>query len=285
MARTVKAAVIGRMGNAGQACNAAKRIIVDDDLYDEFVDQFTAAMSGMHPGDPFDPTSDFGPLSSENAAVGLLSQIQDAVDKGATVRTGGHRVDRPGAFVQATVLTDVTPDMRAFSEELFGPASVIYRVAGADEAIELANSSSFGLGGVFSPATPPRPRTWPTASTPAWCGSTAPGFRGRPALWRDQALGRRTRAGHVRHRRVRQQEAHLHTEAALIVAPRGSTAAKRDRAPNRAVPESCSTGSNLSAGCASERVRLEMRTVHFELRTATDADGDQGQSGGGIHRS
>jgi len=145
---TVKAAVAGRMGNAGQACNAAKRIIVVGDLYDEFTSQFTAAMSALHPGDPTDPASDLGPLSSEGAARLLMDQIGDAVDKGATLRTGGKRVDRPGAFVEPTVLTDVTPQMRAYHEELFGPAAVIYRVADVSAAVELANSSSFGLGGV-----------------------------------------------------------------------------------------------------------------------------------------
>ncbi len=148
LAKAVKAAVTGRMGNAGQACNGAKRMIVVDELYDDFVEHFTAAMGGLTPGDPTDPASDFGPLSSEGAVTNLIGQIQDAVDKGATVTTGGQRVDGPGCFVQATVLTGVTPEMRAYSEELFGPAAVVYRVADVDEAIELANSSSFGLGGV-----------------------------------------------------------------------------------------------------------------------------------------
>ena len=136
------------MGNAGQACNAAKRLIVVDDVYDQFVDGFTQVMSSLKPGDPFEKGIDYGPLSSEGAAATLMEQIQDAIDKGATVKTGGHRVDRPGAYVEATVLTDVTPQMRAYREELFGPAAVIYRVADADEAVELANSSAFGLGGV-----------------------------------------------------------------------------------------------------------------------------------------
>ena len=148
LAKTVRAAVAGRMGNAGQACNAAKRIIVVGDLYDQFVDQFTATMAALRPGDPTDPASDLGPLSSESAAERLMGQIRDAVDKGATLRTGGQRVDRPGAFVEPTVLTDVTPQMRAYGEELFGPAAVIYRVADASAAVELANSSPFGLGGV-----------------------------------------------------------------------------------------------------------------------------------------
>ena len=111
-------------------------------------------MASLTPGDPFDQASDFGPLSSEQAARGLVEQIDDAVAKGATLLAGGHRVDRPGAFVEATVLSDVTPGMRAYSEELFGPAAVVYRVADADEAVELANSSAFGLGGVVFSADP-----------------------------------------------------------------------------------------------------------------------------------
>src|SRR5579859_5763227 len=153
---TVKAAVVGRMGNAGQACTAAKRMIVVGDLYQEFTDQFTAAMAALRPGDPTDPASDLGPMSSEAAAERLMDQIQDAVDKGATLRTGGRRLDRPGAFVEPTVLTGVTPQMRAYHEELFGPAAVIYQVADAGEAVELANSSSFGLGGAVYSADPER---------------------------------------------------------------------------------------------------------------------------------
>ncbi|WAP52233.1 NAD-dependent succinate-semialdehyde dehydrogenase [Arthrobacter sp. ATA002] len=148
---TVKSAVAGRMGNAGQACNAAKRFIVMDDLYEDFVEKFTAKMAKIQPGDPLDEGTRFGPLSSQTAADGLVEQIQDAVNKGATLHTGGSLMDGPGAYVQPTVLTGVTADMRAFSEELFGPAAVIYKVSSADEAVELANSSPYGLGGaVFS---------------------------------------------------------------------------------------------------------------------------------------
>ncbi len=145
---TIKAAVTGRMGNAGQACNAAKRFIVLEDVYDQFVDGFTQVMSSLKPGDPFAKDTDFGPLSSEAAAKGLAAQVDDAVSKGATVRTGGKRVEGKGAFFEATVLTDVTPDMRAYTEELFGPAAVIYKVADVDAAVEMANASAFGLGGV-----------------------------------------------------------------------------------------------------------------------------------------
>jgi succinate-semialdehyde dehydrogenase/glutarate-semialdehyde dehydrogenase len=144
VARTAAAA---RMENGGQACNASKRMIVADAIYDDFMREFTAAMSSYVTGDPTDPATSYGPLSSEQAARNLMAQIDDAVSKGATVHLGGHRIDGPGAFVAATVLSGVTPDMRAYREELFGPAAVVYRVADADEAVELANSSAFGLGG------------------------------------------------------------------------------------------------------------------------------------------
>jgi succinate-semialdehyde dehydrogenase/glutarate-semialdehyde dehydrogenase len=144
--QAAKDGVFARMENAGQACNAAKRFIVADGLYDEFVEKFTAEMASLTTGDPTDPGTSYGPLVSEQAVAGLVAQIDDAVSKGATVRTGGKRLDRPGAFLEATVLTDVTPDMRAFREELFGPVAVIYRVSDVDEAVRLANDTPFGLG-------------------------------------------------------------------------------------------------------------------------------------------
>jgi succinate-semialdehyde dehydrogenase / glutarate-semialdehyde dehydrogenase len=144
--KVAKDGVFARMENAGQACNAAKRFIVADALYDEFVEKFTAEMASLTTGDPTDPDTSYGPLVSEQAVAGLVGQIDDAVAKGATVRTGGKRLDRPGAFLEATVLTDVTPEMRAFHEELFGPVAVIYRVSDVDEAVRLANDTPFGLG-------------------------------------------------------------------------------------------------------------------------------------------
>jgi succinate-semialdehyde dehydrogenase/glutarate-semialdehyde dehydrogenase len=139
-------AVRARMSNAGQACNASKRMIVLDTVYDEFMDKFTSMMAEQVPGDPTDPKTTYGPLSSEQAAQNLMGQINDAIDKGAQVHLGGARVAGPGAYVQATVLSGVTPQMRAYREELFGPAAVVYRVASADEAIHLANDVPFGLG-------------------------------------------------------------------------------------------------------------------------------------------
>lgn len=152
--QVVKDAVGARMENTGQACNAAKRFIVAEPLYSEFVDLFAAEMAKLTIGDPTDPDISYGPLSSEAAAAGLMAQVQDAIDKGATVHTGGHRVDRPGAFVQPTVLTDVTPEMRAYREELFGPVAVIYKVSDAEEALALANDTPFGLGGAVYHSDP-----------------------------------------------------------------------------------------------------------------------------------
>jgi succinate-semialdehyde dehydrogenase/glutarate-semialdehyde dehydrogenase len=151
LGRTVKAATIGRMQNSGQACIAAKRLIVTEDIYEPFVEGLRQAFSTFAPGDPADPSTTLAPLSSERAARDLHAQIQDAVEKGATVVTGGGRPDHPGAFVEPTILTDVTPQMRAYHEELFGPAAVVYRVKDEDEAIALANATEYGLGAsVFS---------------------------------------------------------------------------------------------------------------------------------------
>jgi succinate-semialdehyde dehydrogenase/glutarate-semialdehyde dehydrogenase len=151
LGRTVKAATMGRMQNSGQACTAAKRIIVTEDIYDDFVAGLQQAFSTFSPGDPADPSTTLAPLSSERAAQDLHAQIQDAVEKGATVLAGGGRPDHDGAFVEATLLADVTPEMRAYREELFGPAAVVYKVADEEEAIALANDSEFGLGAaVFS---------------------------------------------------------------------------------------------------------------------------------------
>jgi succinate-semialdehyde dehydrogenase / glutarate-semialdehyde dehydrogenase len=151
LGRTVKAATMGRMQNSGQACIAAKRLIVPEDIYEPFVEGLKQAFAGFSPGDPSDPSTTLAPLSSEQAAKDLHAQIQDAVDKGATVVTGGGRPEHAGAFVEPTILTDVTPEMRAYSEELFGPAAVVYKVANEDEAVELANNTTYGLGAaVFS---------------------------------------------------------------------------------------------------------------------------------------
>jgi succinate-semialdehyde dehydrogenase/glutarate-semialdehyde dehydrogenase len=155
---TIDAAVFSRMFNTGQACEAAKRFIVVDELFDEFVAGMRDRLAGLEPGDPADPATTFGPVCSEQAAVGLVDQVQDAIDKGATVVIGGGRIDRPGAFVEPTILTGVTPDMRVYHEELFGPVAVVYRVPDEAAAVELANDSPFGLGGAVFCSDPERAR-------------------------------------------------------------------------------------------------------------------------------
>ncbi len=145
--RTVKQGVLGRMSNNGQACTNAKRFIVLEDAYDTFVENFTQAVQGVTPGDPMDQKTFLGPLCAVEARDEIMEQVQDAVDKGATVLAGGKKLNKPGAWMEATVLADVTPEMRAYAEEIFGPVAVVYKVKDADEAVELANSSPFGLGG------------------------------------------------------------------------------------------------------------------------------------------
>jgi succinate-semialdehyde dehydrogenase/glutarate-semialdehyde dehydrogenase len=140
---TVQAAVDARLDNTGQSCNAAKRFIVVDDLYDAFVEKFTAAMTANQPGDPTDEETVIGPLSSLTAAERLQSQVDRAVAQGATLAAGGTR---DGAFFAPTVLTGVTSDMDAYREEFFGPVGVVYRVEDEDEAVKVANDTPFGLG-------------------------------------------------------------------------------------------------------------------------------------------
>ena len=132
---TVEAAIDGRFENTGQACNAAKRIIVAEDVYDEFVDKFTKKVLEKADG--------LAPLSSVAAAERLDDQVKRAVDDGANLITDGQR---KGAFFPPGVLTGVSPDSPTYREELFGPVATVYKVANEDEAVELANDTPFGLG-------------------------------------------------------------------------------------------------------------------------------------------
>ncbi len=149
MDKTVKWAVSGRMQNCGQACTAAKRFIVMDKVYDEFLEKFKATIEKMEPGDPMLETTKLGPLSSETALEDLEEQVEKSVKAGAKIVTGGKRFDMPGYFMQPTILTDIPKDSVAFSEELFGPVASIYRVSSEEEAVELANATRFGLGGAI----------------------------------------------------------------------------------------------------------------------------------------
>lgn len=155
---TIAAAASGRMSNAGQACTAAKRFIVVDSVYDRFVEGFSARLQTYVTGDPLDPETNLGPMSSLAAVDELIEQVEDAVANGATLVIGGHRVGDVGSYMAPTLLSDVTPAARAFSEELFGPVAVVYRVADKDEAIALANGSEFGLSGAVFGSDPDETR-------------------------------------------------------------------------------------------------------------------------------
>jgi succinate-semialdehyde dehydrogenase / glutarate-semialdehyde dehydrogenase len=148
MDEAVEAAVAGRLDNTGQSCNAAKRFIVADEIYDDFLEKFKAAMTATEPGDPTSEDAAMGPLSSASAAETLQDQLDRAVAQGAEVAAGGDRKDN---YFSSTVLVGVTPENDAYREEFFGPVASVYRVGSEEEAIELANATPFGLGSyVFS---------------------------------------------------------------------------------------------------------------------------------------
>jgi succinate-semialdehyde dehydrogenase/glutarate-semialdehyde dehydrogenase len=145
--KAVDWAVVGRMNNNGQSCIASKRFIAVEAIADEFIEKFKDKLSKMKVGDPMDPTTDLGPLSSEEAAVHLADQVKRSVDEGAKVLLGGKRADREGAFMEPTILTNLKPGIAAYHEELFGPVASFYIVKDEQAAIDLANDSDFGLGG------------------------------------------------------------------------------------------------------------------------------------------
>jgi succinate-semialdehyde dehydrogenase/glutarate-semialdehyde dehydrogenase len=144
--RAAEVAVTARCQNNGQSCIAAKRFIVHTDAYDEFAQHFADRMQALEIGDPMDDATDVGPVATESGRRDLVELVDDAVAKGATLRVGGHSLDGPGWFFEPTLLEDVTPAMRLHLEEAFGPVATLYRVADIDEAIEVANVTTFGLG-------------------------------------------------------------------------------------------------------------------------------------------
>lgn len=143
----VRTAVRARVVNNGQSCIAAKRFIVAAPVADEFERRFVEAMRGLTVGDPLDPATDVGPLATEEILAGLEDQVRRSVTAGARVLTGGRRLERPGNFYAPTVLADVPRGAPARSEELFGPVATLLRARDVQEAIDLANETTFGLGG------------------------------------------------------------------------------------------------------------------------------------------
>jgi succinate-semialdehyde dehydrogenase / glutarate-semialdehyde dehydrogenase len=139
----VEAAVGARLENTGQACNAGKRFIVIDDLYEPFLEKFTAALTAVKPGDPASTDTKIGPLSSKTATERLEDQVQRAVAQGAKIVAGGGR---DGNFFEPTVMTEIKPGTDASREEFFGPVAQVYAVSSEEEAVELANDTPYGLG-------------------------------------------------------------------------------------------------------------------------------------------
>ncbi|MFZ6814778.1 NAD-dependent succinate-semialdehyde dehydrogenase [Undibacterium sp. Rencai35W] len=145
--RAVYWAIWAKMNNTGQCCVAAKRFILVEPVADAFIARFQQALSALVPGDPMESATTLGPLSTESALLKLLEQVERAVTAGATLVMGGKRIDRPGFFMEPTILTNIAPGNPAYNEEFFGPVAMFFRVKDEDEAIALANDSEFGLGG------------------------------------------------------------------------------------------------------------------------------------------
>jgi len=144
--KAAQTAVTARVQNNGQSCIAAKRFIVHEDVADAFGELFVARMEALRVGDPMDEQTEIGPLANEQGVLDVESYIADAVAQGARLLCGGKRLDRAGYFYPPTVVADVTPAMRMYHEEIFGPVAQLFRVGSADEAIEIANATVFGLG-------------------------------------------------------------------------------------------------------------------------------------------
>ncbi|ULL09168.1 NADP-dependent succinic semialdehyde dehydrogenase [Mycobacterium liflandii] len=144
--KAVSTAVTGRVQNNGQSCIAAKRFIAHADIYDAFVDKFVEQMSALTVGDPTDPQTQVGPLATEQSRDEIAQQVDDAAAAGAVIRCGGKPLAGPGWYYPPTVITDITKDMNLYTEEVFGPVASVYRAADIDEAIEIANATTFGLG-------------------------------------------------------------------------------------------------------------------------------------------
>jgi succinate-semialdehyde dehydrogenase/glutarate-semialdehyde dehydrogenase len=139
-------AVKARTINSGQSCIAAKRFFVADEIYDDFLQQFVERMRSLKIGDPMDDTTDLGPLATEQILQGVHEQVQKSIAAGAKLLTGGNRIHGPGFFYEPTVLVDAPKESPAYREEVFGPVASVFRVRDADEAVEVANDSTFGLG-------------------------------------------------------------------------------------------------------------------------------------------
>lgn len=145
----VEAAVTGRTINNGQSCIAAKRFIVHTDVYDEFADRFVAAFEALKVGDPMSEEIDIGPLATEQGRADVIEQVDRSVGQGAKRLTGAAPIDGIGYFYQPGILAQIPETAPAYSEEVFGPVAMLFRVTDLDRAIALANATRFGLGSVI----------------------------------------------------------------------------------------------------------------------------------------
>ena len=146
MDEAVSTAVKARIVNNGQSCIAAKRFIIAESIADEFERKFVSKMKALKLGDPFDESTDLGPLATADGVASLDAEVRKTVEAGARVLTGGKPVNRPGNFYEPTVLTDIPKESPAYRDELFGPVASIFRARNLDHAIGIANDSRFGLG-------------------------------------------------------------------------------------------------------------------------------------------
>ncbi len=144
--KAVETGVKARTINNGQSCIAAKRFIVAAEIYDEFTQKFVQGMKTLRIGDPMEETTDIGPLATPQIVKDLTEQVQKLIDSGGRVLTGGHKLDRPGNFFEPTVIENIDPNTAVSCEEIFGPVAMFFKVADIDEAIAIANATSFGLG-------------------------------------------------------------------------------------------------------------------------------------------
>ena len=143
--KSAKTGVLARVNNNGQSCIAGKRFIIHEDIYDAWVEHFVAEMAALVVGDPMDPATNIGPLATQNGQRDIAQLVDDAKDKGARILLGGELPEGPGFYYPPTIIDNITPEMRITMEEAFGPLASVYKVSSREEAISIANQTTFGL--------------------------------------------------------------------------------------------------------------------------------------------
>jgi succinate-semialdehyde dehydrogenase/glutarate-semialdehyde dehydrogenase len=144
--KTIKASTMARFQNTGQSCIAAKRFIIVESIYDEYLDRFVEAVRSLKVGDPMERSTHIGPLARAEFVDDIERQIRESVRQGAHMALGGKRINRKGYYFEPTILTEVSSEMPAGSEELFGPVAAVIKVKDTEEALEIANRTPYGLG-------------------------------------------------------------------------------------------------------------------------------------------